>query len=168
LPRRCMPVLSGCSKSTGNFGLSSPASRRNRDPGGISDVVKRFEPDSENPHGEIVPNWADGGGRASPRTGLPGDGCRTRHNFSGIRLGRSFRTFAHDRRGWLSEHLITCIDPPSWGHVAEWLRSGLQNRLHQFNSGRGLQSIPLGCFMKNHSRSVLDGNSATALLPFLF
>jgi hypothetical protein len=27
-----------------------------------------------------------------------------------------------------------------WGHVAEWLRSGLQNRLHQFNSGRGLQS----------------------------
>ena len=27
---------------------------------------------------------------------------------------------------------------PRWGHVAEWLRSGLQNRLHQFNSGRGL------------------------------
>lgn len=24
------------------------------------------------------------------------------------------------------------------GAVAEWLRSGLQNRLHQFNSGRGL------------------------------
>ena len=29
---------------------------------------------------------------------------------------------------------------PRWGHVAEWLRSGLQNRLHQFNSGRGLHS----------------------------
>jgi hypothetical protein len=27
-----------------------------------------------------------------------------------------------------------------WGHVAEWLRNGLQNRVHQFNSGRGLQS----------------------------
>ena len=27
------------------------------------------------------------------------------------------------------------------GHVAEWLRSGLQNRLHQFNSGRGLHQI---------------------------
>jgi hypothetical protein len=27
--------------------------------------------------------------------------------------------------------------PP--GHVAEWLRSGLQNRLRRFNSGRGLQ-----------------------------
>jgi hypothetical protein len=26
----------------------------------------------------------------------------------------------------------------SWGHVAEWLRNGLQNRVHQFNSGRGL------------------------------
>ena len=26
------------------------------------------------------------------------------------------------------------------GHVAEWLRSGLQNRRHQFNSGRGLQN----------------------------
>ena len=25
------------------------------------------------------------------------------------------------------------------GHVAEWLRSGLQNRLPRFNSGRGLQ-----------------------------
>jgi hypothetical protein len=25
-----------------------------------------------------------------------------------------------------------------WGHVAEWLRSGLQNRLLRFNSGRGL------------------------------
>src|SRR5882724_2222954 len=30
------------------------------------------------------------------------------------------------------------IDPASWGHVAEWLRNGLQNRVHQFNSGRGL------------------------------
>jgi hypothetical protein len=25
------------------------------------------------------------------------------------------------------------------GHVAEWLRNGLQNRVPQFNSGRGLQ-----------------------------
>src|SRR6201996_119045 len=28
--------------------------------------------------------------------------------------------------------------PPHRGHVAEWLRNGLQNRVHQFNSGRGL------------------------------
>ena len=27
-----------------------------------------------------------------------------------------------------------------WGHVAEWLRNGLQNRVHRFNSGRGLHS----------------------------
>ena len=29
------------------------------------------------------------------------------------------------------------------GHVAEWLRNGLQNRVHQFNSGRGLQSFQI-------------------------
>ena len=27
--------------------------------------------------------------------------------------------------------------------MAEWLRSGLQNRLHQFNSGRGLHPQPI-------------------------
>ena len=27
--------------------------------------------------------------------------------------------------------------------MAEWLRNGLQNRVHQFNSGRGLQTNPL-------------------------
>ena len=31
---------------------------------------------------------------------------------------------------------------PWQGHVAEWLRSGLQNRLRRFNSGRGLHSLP--------------------------
>jgi hypothetical protein len=30
------------------------------------------------------------------------------------------------------------LRPVSFGHVAEWLRSGLQNRLPRFNSGRGL------------------------------
>jgi hypothetical protein len=38
---------------------------------------------------------------------------------------------------------------PQWGHVAEWLRSGLQNRLHQFNSGRGLQYLAKVCFSKS-------------------
>src|SRR3954453_23027780 len=28
-----------------------------------------------------------------------------------------------------------------WGHVEEWLRNGLQNRVHQFNSGRGLHPL---------------------------
>jgi hypothetical protein len=28
-----------------------------------------------------------------------------------------------------------------WGHVAEWLRNGLQNRVPRFNSGRGLQNL---------------------------
>ena len=34
---------------------------------------------------------------------------------------------------------MRCGYPCRYGHVAEWLRSGLQNRLPRFNSGRGLQ-----------------------------
>jgi hypothetical protein len=30
---------------------------------------------------------------------------------------------------------------PKDGHVAEWLRNGLQNRVPRFNSGRGLQHL---------------------------
>jgi len=30
--------------------------------------------------------------------------------------------------------------------VAEWLRNGLQNRVHQFNSGRGLHPLVLDLF----------------------
>src|SRR5437762_12540393 len=36
----------------------------------------------------------------------------------------------------LRPELKSSADIP--GHVAEWLRSGLQNRLRRFNSGRGL------------------------------
>jgi hypothetical protein len=55
-----------------------------------------------------------------------------------------------------------------WGHVAEWLRSGLQNRLHQFNSGRGLQSNPL-----RNQETVLfsragEGRLLPDLLPLVF
>ena len=39
------------------------------------------------------------------------------------------------------------------GHVAEWLRNGLQNRVHQFNSGRGLHS--------RFARETLQTNPAT-------
>jgi hypothetical protein len=35
------------------------------------------------------------------------------------------------------------MSSPQWGHVAEWLRNGLQNRVHQFNSGRGLHPNPI-------------------------
>ncbi len=30
------------------------------------------------------------------------------------------------------------------GHVAEWLRKGLQNPVPRFNSGRGLQPLATG------------------------
>jgi hypothetical protein len=32
------------------------------------------------------------------------------------------------------------LRPRCQGHVAEWLRNGLQNRVRRFNSGRGLHS----------------------------
>ena len=51
---------------------------------------------------------------------------------------RNFRTFPEQGLPRLRKYLIAYIDPPRWGHVAEWLRNGLQNRVHQFNSGRGL------------------------------
>ncbi len=35
------------------------------------------------------------------------------------------------------------------GHVAEWLRNGLQNRVHRFNSGRGLQHFPARSSMQD-------------------
>jgi hypothetical protein len=46
------------------------------------------------------------------------------------------------------------MSSPPWGHVAEWLRNGLQNRLHQFNSGRGLQ--PSGAFPNNGLGRILE------------
>jgi hypothetical protein len=44
------------------------------------------------------------------------------------------------QEGCLS-HWSSILIPARWGHVAEWLRSGLQNRLLRFNSGRGLHQI---------------------------
>jgi hypothetical protein len=47
--------------------------------------------------------------------------------------------------------------------VAEWLRSGLQNRLHQFNSGRGLHFITLIL----HTYFIVDLVRQAGLLPEL-
>ena len=54
------------------------------------------------------------------------------------RFDPGFGTFALPGLARLPNLLRLCIDPAPWGHVAEWLRNGLQNRVHQFNSGRGL------------------------------
>jgi hypothetical protein len=53
-------------------------------------------------------------------------------------MGSEFQNFWDDAARRLRKCLIACIDLRRWGHVAEWLRNGLQNRVHQFNSGRGL------------------------------
>ncbi len=43
---------------------------------------------------------------------------------------------------WRSGYAAVCPAQRS-GAVAEWLRSGLQNRAHRFNSGQRLQARPL-------------------------
>jgi hypothetical protein len=77
----------------------------------------------------------------------------------------SFGNLLEVRRSRLPKPLIAGIDPARWGHVAEWLRSGLQNRLHQFNSGRGLHPN----FLKALGFLILDPfceyPPATGLLP---
>jgi hypothetical protein len=50
-----------------------------------------------------------------------------------------------------------------WGHVAEWLRSGLQNRLPRFNSGRGLQTPPTILELHADPAPVLPDNQAAFL-----
>jgi hypothetical protein len=60
-----------------------------------------------------------------------------------VRAGGSLYSILARTRpgGRLPKRLMLYIDPGPWGHVAEWLRNGLQNRAHQFNSGRGLHKI---------------------------
>ena len=50
---------------------------------------------------------------------------------------------------------MICSKSVSWGHVAEWLRNGLQNRVHQFNSGRGLHPQPFD--LTNYFNEPLTG-----------
>jgi hypothetical protein len=68
----------------------------------------------------------------------------------------------------------------AYGHVAEWLRSGLQNRLPRFNSGRGLQpSLPCsfwawradeaaGCRLRGNEGGRGDFGPGTAAVPARF
>src|SRR5665213_1160806 len=44
------------------------------------------------------------------------------------RLSRILRARARLGQGRLPKRLMLYIDPPRWGHVAEWLRNGLQSR----------------------------------------
>ena len=45
------------------------------------------------------------------------------------------------------------------GHVAEWLRRGLQILLFQFDSGRGLQKISCFIFLKKVCSHLFLGSS---------
>ena len=46
-----------------------------------------------------------------------------------------------------------------FGHVAEWLRGGLQILLFQFDSGRGLQKISCFIFLKKVCSHLFLGSS---------
>ena len=62
------------------------------------------------------------------------------------------------------------MSAPRWGHVAEWLRNGLQNRVLRFNSGRGLHQLPstltiFACRPAGHDASnhaLANGHAAEA------
>ena len=41
----------------------------------------------------------------------------------------------------LHDGVHPCNTSTLWGHVAEWLRTSLQNLVPRFNSGRGLQKL---------------------------
>jgi hypothetical protein len=71
------------------------------------------------------------------------------------------------RRGRLPKLLMLYIDPAPWGHVAEWLRNGLQNRVHQFNSGRGLHQYNqcLALIIGETGRRRAPRNQQTAYQP---
>ena len=81
------------------------------------------------------------------------------------RRKRHFRNWRRTRRRRLPKPLMVCSKSVPWGHVAEWLRNGLQNRVHQFNSGRGLHIKPID-FAKIFEFSVCSGKSV--LLPFCY
>jgi hypothetical protein len=63
------------------------------------------------------------------------------HNFRMLR-GTTLGMTSQKNKTVLPKPLSVFMYRPSDGHVAEWLRSGLQNRLPRFNSGRGLQRVP--------------------------
>ena len=75
----------------------------------------------------------------------------------------NFRMSKRKMGGRLPKYLMLYIDPAPWGHVAEWLRNGLQNRVHQFNSGRGLHRNPL----KNQQIFLFSSAGRGGLLPDL-
>ncbi len=72
------------------------------------------------------------------RVGIIGAASAPDRPFRRARTASNFRTSLRQAgAGCLSRRMLY-IDPDSRGHVAEWLRNGLQNRVLRFNSGRGL------------------------------
>jgi hypothetical protein len=64
----------------------------------------------------------------------------------------TFRSFRDWGVRWLTHKPLIHKHLSPWGHVAEWLRNGLQNRVHQFNSGRGLHPLVLDLFTVSWAR----------------
>jgi hypothetical protein len=56
-------------------------------------------------------------------------------------MGLHFRNWRRTRRRRLLKPLMICSKSVSWGHVAEWLRNGLQNPYPS-----------MYCHRKNHRR----------------
>src|SRR5512147_1074006 len=100
---------------------------------------------------------------------LTGSGLRNDRlgDASADRAGRKIRTASvcQPVRRWISAAWLPIrgrayMSAPRWGHVAEWLRNGLQNRVHQFNSGRGLH--PYNQWLKPIIGEVAGGQPRSA------
>jgi hypothetical protein len=61
----------------------------------------------------------------------------------------SFRTRGKAGAEQLPKPLIAGIDPARWGHVAEWLRSGLQSRVVSQFDQRDFRNSIRNCLKKS-------------------
>jgi len=61
----------------------------------------------------------------------------------------SFGNLLEVRRSQLPKPLIAGIDPARWGHVAEWLRSGLQSRVVSQFDQRDFRNSIRNCLKKS-------------------
>src|SRR5258707_3759918 len=62
--------------------------------------------------------------------------------------GQEPRFWFQSEPNWLQGPLVAypgrgVYEFAAWGHLSEWLRNALQNRVHQFSSGRVLQSFQI-------------------------
>src|SRR6267378_2341175 len=124
LRRRCTAVSSGCWPDIARRSTCSRNWHRNRSRSGTTAAVNAAD--------QAFSGEVDTGSR---NENASNKGQEPRFWFQSEPNGLQGPLVAYPGRG--------VYEFAQWGHVAEWLRNGLQNRVHQFNSGRGLQTFQI-------------------------